>query len=169
MLNFFGNHDESSPERAFGPWMRGASFLTLLLPGPQLFYGSQEIGFDAGGGPHLEPKSIPFNFPVQVDWRHAEPDVSRFYQEAFRAAGAVRAYLGDPSLKALRPQGHPAWVGYALVAEGDKKPGALVLANPSDQNVAVDFQDPRLDVGWVGILPPYGYTLIQPSAPGVES
>ena len=162
MLDFIGNHDESSPERAFGPWMRGASLLTLLLPGGQLFYGSQEIGFDAGGGPDVEPKSIPFNVPVLVDWQHADPAVSQFYQDTFRAAIALRGQLGDPSLKALRPQGDPAWVGYALIAAGAKKPGALVLANPTDQSVAVDFQDSRLDTGWVGTLPAYGYTVVQP-------
>jgi len=163
MLDFIGNHDESSPARAFGPWMRGASFLTLLLPGGQLFYGSQEIGFDAGGGPGVEPKSIPFNVPVQVDWKGADPAVSQFYQDAFRAAIAVRAHLANASLKALHPQGDPAWVGYALVAAGEKKPGALVLANPTAQSVAVDFRDSQLGTGWVGTLPAYGYTLVQPS------
>ncbi|MBI5240949.1 MAG: hypothetical protein HY926_10795 [Elusimicrobia bacterium] len=163
MLDFIGNHDEASPQRAFGPWLRGASFLTLLLPGSQLFYGSQEAGFDAGGGAGQEPKSIPFNVPVQVDW-NSDPEIARFYQETFRAAAAVRSGLGSPVLKALRPQGDPAWVGYALLPPGAAKPGLLVLANPTGQSVAVDFHDPRLDTGWVGSLPPYGYAAVEPSA-----
>ncbi|MDD5627913.1 MAG: alpha-amylase family glycosyl hydrolase [Elusimicrobia bacterium] len=165
MLDFIGNHDEPSPARAFGPWMRGASLLSLLLPGAQLFYGSQEIGFDAGGGPGAEPKSIPFDVPVQVDWKAADAAAARFYQDTFRAAAAVRARLRNPSLKALSPQGEPAWVGYALVAADAQKPGALVLANPTDRTVAVDFHDPRLDTGWTGTLPAYGYAVVEPSSP----
>jgi glycosidase len=160
MLAFIGNHDEPSPARAFGPWLRGASFLTLLLPGGQLFYGSQEIGFDAGGEPGAEPKSIPFNAPVRVDWQRADHASAQFYQDTFNAAGALRARLGRHSLQALHPQGDPAWVGYALVAAGEKRPGALVLANPTEQSVAVDFHDTRLGAGWAGILPAYGYALV---------
>ena len=98
-----------------------------------------------------------------MDWKRADPSVSEFYQETFRAAVAVRRHLKDPALKALHPQGDPAWVGYALVAAGEQKPGALVLANPTDQSVAVDFHDPRLGTGWTGTLPPYGFTLVEPS------
>ena len=62
MMDFVGNHDEAGPQRTFGPWARGASFLTLMMPGSVLFYGSQEIGYDK---PNLEkePKSIPFSHP----------------------------------------------------------------------------------------------------------
>ena len=161
MLDFIGNHDEASPERAFGPWMQGASFLTLLMPGAQLFYGSQEAGFDAGGSEGQEPKSIPFNFPVQVDWK-SDPGTSEFYREAFKAAAGVRAGLKNPTLRALRPQGEPGWVGYALTAPGAKKPGLLVLANPTPGSVAVDFHDDRLGTGWTGTLPPYGYAAVEP-------
>ena len=161
MLDFIGNHDEASPARAFGPWMRGASFLTLLLPGGGLFYGSQEVGFDHPDP--REPKSIPFGVPVQVDWKNADPAVAEFYRDVFRAAQALRERLGTPALKALRPRGDPAWVGYALVAPGESRPGALVLANPTDRTVSVDFHDAALGTGWMGTLPPYGYALVQPS------
>jgi hypothetical protein len=163
MLDFVGNHDEAAPERAFGPWMKGASFLTLLLPGAQLFYGSQEAGFDAGGGEGQEPKSIPFDVPVQVDW-DGDPQTAEFYRETFRAAAAVRAGLKEPTLKVLKPQGEPGWVGYALAGRDDAKPRLLVLANPTGQSVAVDFHDPRLKTGWVGSLPPYGYAAVEPDS-----
>jgi hypothetical protein len=100
---------------------------------------------------------------MRVDWKNADPATAQFYQEAFRAAVALRAHLDNPSLKALHPQGEPAWVGYALVAAGEKKPRALVLANPTEQSVAVDFSDPQLDTSWVGTLPAYGYALVQSS------
>ncbi|MDE2292160.1 MAG: hypothetical protein KGL53_08765, partial [Elusimicrobia bacterium] len=68
-MTFIGNHDEQSPEKAFGPWMAGAAFLQLMMPGAHLFYGSEEIGFDASVP--QENKPIPFSVPVQVDWAHA--------------------------------------------------------------------------------------------------
>ena len=163
MLAFIGNHDEAAPARAFGPWTRGAALLTLLLPGGRLFYGSQEIGFDQPGS--SEPKSLPFNEPVEVDWGNADCEVARFYGETLRTAEALRRHLEAPRLKALHPQGAPAWVGYALVAPGQNRPGALVLANPSEQEAAVDFHDPELKTGWVGTLPAFGFAVVQPADP----
>ena len=163
MLAFTSNHDEASPARAFGPWLRGASLLTWLNPGGRLFYGSQETGFDQPDP--REPKSIPFCVPVTVNWKNADPSLSEFYRETFRAAQALRERLDRPVLKALRPQGRPAWVGYALVAPGEKKTGALVLANPTNRNAAVDFHDEDSHTGWLGVLPPYGCALVQPSEP----
>ncbi|MFA6003009.1 MAG: alpha-amylase family glycosyl hydrolase [Elusimicrobiota bacterium] len=159
MLAFIGNHDEAAPARAFGPWLRGASLLTLLLPGSQLFYGSQEVGFDHPAG--TEPKSIPFGVPVQVDWREAVPDITQFFHAAMYASRAIRSALDGPRLRVLRAAGSPDWVGYALFAPGGSRPELLVLANPTDHAAIVDFQDPSLGPGWIGSLPPFGYTVVQ--------
>ena len=149
-LDFVGNHDEASPERAFGPWRRGAAFLTLLMPGSLLFYGSQEIGFDR---PNLdrEPKSLPFSVPVSVDWK-GDPQTTAFYQDAFAKAAALRRRFPEARIQALDSQG--GWVGYALVPQGQTKAAALVLANPTDHAAAV--QTP----GWSGTLGPLGYALV---------
>jgi len=161
-LHFFGNHDEASPQRSFGPWTQGASFLTLLMPGSHLFYGSQEIGFDRPDP--REPKSIPFCAPVTIDWQSAKSDTAQFYEELFRTAQALREIHDNPILKALRPQGDPAWVGYALLAPEKKQPAVLVLANPTERSVAVDFHDEESGLAWLGQLPPYGYSLLETSA-----
>jgi hypothetical protein len=98
-----------------------------------------------------------------VDWESADPETALFYQQSLRTAEALRRQLEEPELKALHPQGAPAWVGYALVAPGQSRPGALVLANPSGQEAAVDFHDPELKTGWAGTLPAYGYALVLPA------
>ena len=108
---------------------------------------------------------MPFNVPVEVDWEDADCEVAQFYGETLRTAEALRRHLEAPRLKALHPQGAPAWVGYALIAPGQSRPGALVLANPSKQSVAVDFHDPELGTGWMGVLSAFGYALVQPADP----
>ncbi|MDD5657311.1 MAG: alpha-amylase family glycosyl hydrolase, partial [Elusimicrobia bacterium] len=157
-LDFIGNHDEPSPRRAFGPWMKGAAFLTLMLPGSELFYGSQEVGFDRPDA--REPKSIPFCAPVEVDWQGADPDAARFFQEAFAAAAAVRRRLGEPLLRVLRPEGETPWVGLRLADPQGRGRDALVFANPTDRPAAVDFRDPESGLAWRGELPACGYVLV---------
>ncbi len=161
MMSFVGNHDEASPQRAFGPWMKGASFLTLMMPGSLLFYGSQEIGFDK---PNLErePKSLPFSVPVKVDWESADPDITRFYNETFRLAAWAHEEMIQPKMESLDPIGDQRWAGYLLVspAPGASLRAAAVVANPSDRTVSVRFKRPDLGIDYSGSLPPFGYALI---------
>ncbi len=163
MLSFIGNHDEAAPLRAMGPWMEGASFLTLLLPGSLLFYGSQEIGFDASNAdPNVEgPKSIPFGRPVQVDWKNADPKISRFYRQTFSLAGELKRDAPAPRLEPIAAEGKD-WVGYWL---RPSKPGRLraaaILANPSEREAEVRLEDPELGVQYQGSLPAFGYRLIR--------
>lgn len=157
---FTGNHDEVSPERALGPWMAGATFLTQLMPGAQLFYGSAEIGFDAPV-PH-EHKPIPFSVPVSVDWSRPNAEVARFYEETFRAQRQVRERMGETVMEALPPSGWPKWVGYLLWPNAPREgaPKALaVLANPTAESVTVEFDHPRLG-RHRSRLGPYGYNLV---------
>jgi len=158
-LSFIGNHDEASPQRAFGPWTGGASFLTLMMPGGLLFYGSQEVGFDQPDP--REPKSIPFGVPVEIDWK-ADPSVKRFYDETFRLSGWLRAELGEADVEALPWEGDPQWVGYLLKPRRPKPGGpkaVAVLANPTGGNVDVRFRQPQLGIDYSGTLAPFGYDL----------
>jgi glycosidase len=157
---FVGNHDEAAPRRAFGPWTEGATFLTLLRPGSLLFYGSQEIGFDRPDP--REPKSIPFGVPVSVDWQNPDARLKAFHDDAFRQAREVHAALGESDLQVLPSGGEPPWVGYLLVPrEPAGLRAAAVLANPTDREVEVFFEEPRLGVRWSGRLPPWGYRLVR--------
>lgn len=157
---FTGNHDEVSPQRALGPWMAGATFLTLLMPGAQLFYGSSEIGFDAAVD--HEHKPIPFSVPVSVDWQGAKPDVAAFYDQTFKVQRWLKERMGETVMEALPPEGYPRWVGYLLwpntPKEGSPK-AVAVLANPTDQTVTVEFTHPRLGAHR-STLAPYGYDLV---------
>ncbi|MBI5244370.1 MAG: hypothetical protein HY922_11940 [Elusimicrobia bacterium] len=156
MLDFVGNHDEASPQRAFGDWMFGASFLTLMMPGNLLFYGSQEIGFDKPSS--NEPKSIPFNVPVQVDWAHPDQQIKSFYEETFAQAKQLKAELGDCDIEALDPVG-AGWAGYILIGENGKK--AAVVANPTNRTVSVRIDRPEHGVWASRTLQPLGYALIK--------
>ena len=147
-LDFVGNHDEPAPERAFGPWRRGAAWLTLLMPGNLLFYGSQEVGFDRPTP--AEPKSLPFSVPVQVDWK-GDPETARFYRETFSRAAALRDE-GDWEIRPLDGAAQ-GWAGYLLVSDRGAK--AAVLANPSDRAVPVNFPT------YSAILPAFGYALVR--------
>ncbi|MBI5881926.1 MAG: hypothetical protein HZB91_02345 [Elusimicrobia bacterium] len=158
-LDFIGNHDEASPRRSFGAWERGAAALTMLMPGSLLFYGSQEIGFDKPIP--SEPKSLPFGVPVQVDWRGGDQGLAAFYRDVFRKAGRLRERLPSASMKTLEPRGDLGWAGYALVAEGSKKAGALVLSNPTDRTVQVQARDARLGVDWSGTIEPLGWKVVE--------
>lgn len=160
-MDFIGNHDEAAPLRAFGPWTKAASFLTLLMPSSLLFYGSQEIGFDRPV-PN-EPKSIPFSVPVSVDWKNADPETARFYQETFLKARLLRERIPAARLVALQAEGSAQWVGYALIREGSTRAGAMVLANPSGNLVDVVVREAALGLDWKGSLPGYGYALIESS------
>lgn len=158
MMDFVGNHDEAAPQRTFGPWTRGASFLTLMMPGSVLFYGSQEIGYDK---PNLgkEPKSIPFSVPASVDWQNADPDTKKFYDETFAAAKSLHAWLGESDLEAL-DGASSGWAGYLLTSRaGGKK--AVVVANPTPNRVSVRVSKPELGVDYRGELPPYGSVLLR--------
>jgi glycosidase len=158
---FIGNHDEPAPARALGPWMAGATFLTLLMPGSLLFYGSQEIGFDAAV-PH-EHKSIPFSVPVNVDWENADPEITRFHNETFRYASAAHASLGETETIPLPLDGWPRWTGYLLKSKSPRSGGLralAVLANPSDHAVEYSFEDPELGIRRSGTLDAYGYTAV---------
>lgn len=161
-MDFIGNHDEAAPLRAFGPWTKAASFLTLLMPSSLLFYGSQEIGFDRPVP--QEPKSIPFSVPVSVDWKNADPETARFYQETFLKARRLRERIPSARLAALPAQGFAEWVGYALIREGSSRAGAIVLANPSSNSVDVVVREAALGLDWKGSLPGYGFALIESSA-----
>ncbi|MEK7656538.1 MAG: alpha-amylase family glycosyl hydrolase [Elusimicrobiota bacterium] len=157
-MDFTGNHDEASPKRAFGPWERGASFLTLMMPGATLFYGSQEIGFDK---PNLEkePKSLPFSVPVKVDWEAADPGLKSFYRSTFEAARSLHASLGEADIEALDGAAQ-GWAGYALLSRGQGRK-AVVLANPSDRPVRVDISRPDLGLEHHGELQPYAHALLR--------
>lgn len=157
-MDFVGNHDEASPKRAFGPWEQGAAYLTLMMPGATLFYGSQEIGFDK---PNIEkePKSLPFSVPVKVDWASPDPGTKAFYQKTFEESRSLHASLGESDIEALDGASQ-GWAGYALVSRaGGRK--AVVLANPSDRGVRVDVYRPDLGVEYHGELPPFGHNLIR--------
>lgn len=158
MMDFVGNHDEAAPQRTFGPWTRGASFMTLMMPGSILFYGSQEIGYDK---PNLEkePKSIPFSVPATVDWKNADPGTKRFYNETFAAAKSLHASLGESDLEAL-DGASSGWAGYLLTSRaGGKK--AAVVANPTGNRVDVRISLPELGIDYRGALPPYGSALLR--------
>lgn len=157
---FTGNHDEVSPQRAFGPWLAGATFLTLLMPGAQLFYGSAEIGFDAAVP--QEQKPIPFSVPVEVDWAHGNSDTARFYNETFKVQRWIKERMGDTVMEALPPAGSPKWVGYLLWTNPPREgaPRAVaVLANPTAETVTVEFHHPRLG-SHRSALAPYGYNMV---------
>ncbi len=157
-LVFTGNHDEVSPQRAFGPWMGGATFLMSMMPGAQLLYGSQEIGFDQPTDGEAKP--IPFSVPTQVDWAHADQGITRFYNQTFAVQRWVRGSLGNATMEAL---GGGKWVGYLLwpAQEGGGRPRAVaVLANPTAESVDVTFTDPKLGAHR-GTLAPYGYDLVR--------
>lgn len=159
-LPFVGNHDEPSPRRVLGPWMEGASFLTLLKPGSLLFYGSAEIGYDAAVP--QEHKPLPFSAPSKIDWSKPDAEIKRFHDETFKLAQELRAALGPAELRPFSSDGEPAWVGYLLVPE---RPGRLkaaaVLANPTDREVQVEFTEPDLGVQHRATLPPFGYRLVR--------
>ena len=159
MLNFIGNHDESSPARVFGAWQGGAAFLTLLMPGSSLFYGSAEIGYD--GAVSAEHKPLPFSVPAAIDWSKADPDTTRFYNETFQAAQALKQELGDMDMEVLRTDA--AWVGYVLRpkdAQRATRKAAVVIANPTGRGVSVSFKAAG-GIGYDGSLPPYGYALLR--------
>jgi len=157
MLEFIGNHDEASPQRAFGDWMFGASFLTLMMPGNLLFYGSQEIGFDQPSS--NEPKSLPFNVPVQVDWAHPDQQIKKFYAETFAQAKQLKAELGDYDMEALDGAG-AGWAGCLLIGrESGKK--AAVVANPTGRTVQVRIDRPEYGISSEKTLQPLGYALIK--------
>ncbi len=159
-VTFIGNHDEPAPARALGKWMAGSSFLTLMMKGATLFYGSQEIGFDAAV-PH-EHKSIPFSVPVKVDWENADPDTTRFYNEAFRYATAAHAALGETETIPLPLEGWPRWTGYLLKSKSPNGLRALaVIANPTDHSVDVSFEIPELGISHSQTLEAYGYASVQ--------
>ena len=159
-VTFIGNHDEPAPATALGEWMAGSSFLTLMMKGATLFYGSQEIGFDAAV-PH-EHKSIPFSVPVSVDWSKADPDTTRFYDETFRYAQAAHAALGETETIPLPLEGYPRWVGYLLKSKSpDGLRAIAVVANPNDHSVEYEFEVPELGIRRSGTLDAYGYSAIQ--------
>jgi len=160
-VTFIGNHDEPAPARALGPWMAGSTFLTLMMKGALLFYGSQEIGFDAAV-PN-EHKSIPFSVPVSVDWKNADPEITRFHNETFRYATAAHAALGETETIPLPLDGWPRWTGYLLKAKSPRSGGLrglAVLANPNDHSVDYAFEYPELGVRRSGTLDAFGYTAI---------
>jgi len=159
MLEFIGNHDESSPARVFGSWQGGAAFLTLLMPGSKLFYGSAEIGYDAAVP--TDGKPLPFSVPVAIDWSKADPDTTRFYNETFQAAQQLKAELGEMDMEVLRTD--TAWVGYVLRpkdAQNASRKAAVVIANPTDRTVSVSFKAAG-GIEYNGSLPPYGYALLR--------
>ncbi|MBI4422831.1 MAG: hypothetical protein HY554_03855 [Elusimicrobia bacterium] len=161
-MMYVGNHDEKTPRRAFGDWMEGASFLTLLLPNAMMFYGAQEIGADLTG-PGDELKAIPFETPAQVDWSAGEPRAKAFHEETFRLARDLRRTLQPAGLEALPRQGWPNWVGYLLQGCGRPQCGkaAAVLANPTHEAVRVQFALPELAIAYDDTLPPLGYRLVR--------
>lgn len=161
-MDFIGNHDEAAPARAFGPWTKAASTLTLLMPGSLLFYGSQEIGFDSPVP--QEPKSIPFSVPVSVDWKNADPETARFYRETFAQARRLREQMPLARMAVLPVSGQESWVGYALIPEGSAKAGAVVVANPSGDSTVVTIVNPAMGLDWKGVLPGWGYALIEPGS-----
>ena len=158
MLDFIGNHDEASPERAFGKWMYGASYLTLMLPGNLLFYGSQENGFDAYDP--REPKSIPFCVPVTVDWKKGDPEAKRFYDKTFAGANRVRAELGDADIVPLDGAAS-GWAGYLIKSRANGK-AAVVVANPTDRWVEVKIDLPEHGIQIRKWYSPLDYGLIRP-------
>ncbi|MCX5789688.1 MAG: hypothetical protein NTX64_14475 [Elusimicrobia bacterium] len=159
-LAFTGNHDEDSPERAFGQWMEGATFLTLLQPGSLLFYGSAEIGFDAAVP--TEGKPLPFSVPVKIDWSHPDAEAKRFHDETFKLAREVHAALGPSDMEALPLGGEPPWVGYLLVSRDPKGlKAAAVIVNPTGQDAAVQIDEPRLGIHYRGTLPALSYRLVR--------
>ncbi|MFA6318985.1 MAG: hypothetical protein WC943_16365, partial [Elusimicrobiota bacterium] len=128
-------------------------------PGSLLFYGSQEVGFDKPIP--SEPKSLPFGVPVQVDWRGGDQGLAAFYRDLFRKGARVRSKLPSASMRTLEAGADQGWVGYALVAEGAKKAGALVLANPTGRWVNVHVKDAGLGLDWSGSLEPGGWAVIE--------
>lgn len=138
-LTFVGNHDERSPQRAYGPRLAAAALTTLLLPGPTLFYGSQEIGFDRAVP--WEHKSIPFSVPVKVDWQGGDPEVRQTFETAFREAGRLREELGDYDLSPLWPAGPGA--GYVLRSKAHPGRAKAVVANLTNHPGRVTVRSPR--------------------------
>lgn len=153
-LQFSTNHDEPAPRRSFGPWMRAALMLSMLLPGAHLVYASQEIGYDRPA-PH-EPKSIPFSEPREVDWEGADSQDAAFHGGLFALSARIRRLIPQPEAIQIEPADAP-WTG-DLIRPRAGTPGGTafaVLTNPSDREIEVRIDRPDLGITFAATLAAY--------------
>lgn len=146
MFSFVGHHDLPAPQRIFGEWLWGATFLTLLLPMTHNWYAGTEAGFedpcDENG------KMITFNKRTVVRWRGLHFGFSRFVSGCLEAAAQIKREFGRLEMAPLWAQDGSRWVGFLLKPSGEPLSGrkALVLANPGEEPLDVWVHRPDLGV-----------------------
>lgn len=156
-LSFFINHDEPSVQKTFGGRLPAVAMLTMLLPGPVLFYNGTEIGFDAATPG--ESKTIPFSIPVQIDWHGGDPEVKGIFSKVFEEAGKARQRLGDYDIHPLRPKPGEYWTGYILISKKHPKTRMALIANPYQVLAPVSINDKHSGLTFRYVLKPGDYRL----------
>ncbi len=151
-LSFFINHDEPSVQKIFGARLPAVAMLTMLLPGPVLFYNGTEIGFDAST-PN-ESKTIPFSIPVQINWQGGDPEVKATFSKVFEEAAKLRQRLGDYDIHPLRPKPGEYWTGYVMISKKHPKTRVALIANPYNTLAPVSINDRRWDLTFRYVLKP---------------
>ena len=165
MFTFIGDHDRPAPWRdpesvdgrgGFGQvWVYGATWLTLLKPGPLLFYGGQEGMFDAPCDEDY--KAITFKWPVTINWSGVKDEYGGFVNYTLRMYQMIQERLGPGELHftLLEPEDdvkqQQPWVGYVIHRADDEPPFSkwiAIVANPTDAQVKVECSRPDLGVSF---------------------
>ncbi len=183
MFVFPGDHDRPAPWRrvkvnenewiGFGKkWVYGATHLTLLKPGPLLFYGGQEAQFDLQCDE--DNKSITFNHPVTISWEGINSDFGKFVQRTFQTHRQIEKFFGTSKLHFTTikpPVAGDEWVGYVIHRASDLPPYAewiAIIANPLEKAIIAECNRPDLGVGFQVDMEPCGpqgfETIIWPAA-----
>lgn len=163
MFVFAGDHDRPAPWRrvkvsenedvwtGFGKdWVFGAMHLTLLKPGPLLFYGGQEAYFDQQCDE--DNKCITFNHPVKISWQGVDSDFGKFMKETFARHRQIERFFGTSKLNFTTIKPSPdsdQWVGYVIYKSSDQAPydrWVAVIANPLDKPIHAKCDRPDLGV-----------------------
>lgn len=139
-----GNHDEPSPQRAFGKLFKAAVLLSFLIPGAHMHYTSQETGLD---DPHYDGKAVPFTKPVQINWRNPDQTIMDLYVEALGLVKYWHQNLGLTMLYSVdQIESNPNVISYALVnpEELPDGPVGVILVNTGDRTERVTISSTEL-------------------------
>ena len=160
-LIFIGNHDLPPPTDDFGEWLYGAALLTFTNPVPAMLQAGTEVAFQR---PDPEDrKVVSFNLPneeIQIKWDEIASPLAAHILRCNWRIYRLREIMGNElEMRPLRSRPADAgWVGYVICAPdcGPSDSKALVLANPTNERLFVEINEPSLGIQFSTDLAPCG-------------
>lgn len=157
-LHFTGQHDLPSPWQGLGSFATGGTFLTLMQPGPVLFYAGTENGFEK---PCPEDgKMITFNEPAEIDWKSGPNEWSTFIKKCFEKQQEIKQELGEYTMEVFQNDQIFPLAGY-LLKSLDSDRVAVVLANPLDIEISKSIEAPEHGMSPVPVKLDAGQCLVK--------